>query len=176
MSFGGIYDVAEQQQFFGFRCPGIMSKQPGGAEVSSIADLCVGSSKFRLVRSDAKVARQAHAQSGAHCKTIHGGDGDFWDVVEQPRKFVPFAETIDAFLEGTAGILGHVRDVAACAESPACAGDYDRADAGVNAPGAQCGDGTCYEFGIESVQFFGAVESEGGDPLSDLGLDHERKL
>src|SRR5260370_41327704 len=116
MSFGGIYDVAEQQHFFGFRRSGIMSEQPGSAEVASIADLCVGSSKFRLVRSDAKVARQAHAQAGAHRKTIHGGAGDFWNVVEQPRKVLPFAQTIDAFVKGTAGILGHVRDAAACTE------------------------------------------------------------
>src|SRR6266478_2031544 len=165
MSLGGIYDVAEHQQFFGFRCPGIMSEQPGGAEIASISDLRVGGSKFRLVRRDSKVARQAHAQAGAHCKTIHGGDGDFWNVVEQPRKFLPFAETVDAFFQGMARILGHVRNVAPCAESPACTGDYDRADARVNAPGAQRGDGTCYEFRIESVQFFGAVESESRDPL-----------
>src|SRR5260370_928910 len=99
MRFSGIDDIAEQQQLFGFWCAGIMSEQPSGAEVASIADLCIGSAKFRLIGRDAKIARQAHSQASSHCETIHGRDSDCWNIVEQPRKFLPLAETIDAFFE-----------------------------------------------------------------------------
>ena len=91
MRLRGVDLVAQEQQLLGFGRSGVVSEQPGGSEIAAESNLRVSRSEFGLVRRDSQIAGQAHAKSRAHGEAIHGSDGDFRDVVEEPGKVVPGA-------------------------------------------------------------------------------------